>query len=242
MFPFINESISKKIHPIKEKFDKFFTIIISSLCALSTLWDIILFHCYWSDYMLELYCCFFLTLMGLHFIIPAKIPKIIINNIGLIKIALGRSIIMIFFSLLFLGDEHIFHKIVSILQFIGGILLLIMEIISPENLKGKNYYESNENNNNNNERNNEVGNNDISQNDTNPPTKLDEDSQQNAPENLNNLSDLNNPEIISNSVNNNESEKKEGEVDENNNNDNNPDVDKEENNDKVENDIHAEEK
>ena len=239
MFPFINESISKKIHPIKEKFDKFFTIIISSLCALSTLWDIILFHCYWSDYMLELYCCFFLTLMGLHFIIPAKIPKIIINNIGLIKIALGRSIIMIFFSLLFLGDEHIFHKIVSILQFIGGILLLIMEIISPENLKGKNYYESNENNNNNNERNNEVGNNDISQNDTNPPTKLDEDSQQNAPENLNNLSDLNNPEIISNSVNNNESEKKE---DENNNNDNNPDVDKEENNDKVENDIHAEEK
>ena len=242
MFPFINESISKKIHPIKEKFDKFFTIIINSLCALSTLWDIILFHCYWSDYMLELYCCFFLTLMGLHFIIPAKIPKIIINNIGLIKIALGRSIIMIFFSLLFLGDEHIFHKIVSILQFIGGILLLIMEIISPENLKGKNYYESNENNNNNNERNNEVGNNDISQNDTNPPTKLDEDSQQNAPENLNNLSDLNNPEIISNSVNNNESEKKEGEVDENNNNDNNPDVDKEENNDKVENDIHAEEK
>ena len=242
MFPFINESISKKIHPIKEKFDKFFTIIISSLCALSTLWDIILFHCYWSDYMLELYCCFFLTLMGLHFIIPAKIPKIIINNIGLITIALGRSIIMIFFSLLFLGDEHIFHKIVSILQFIGGILLLIMEIISPENLKGKNYYESNENNNNNNERNNEVGNNDISQNDTNPPTKLDEDSQQNAPENLNNLSDLNNPEIISNSVNNNESEKKEGEVDENNNNDNNPDVDKEENNDKVENDIHAEEK
>ena len=241
MFPFINESISKKIHPIKEKFDKFFTIIISSLCALSTLWDIILFHCYWSDYMLELYCCFFLTLMGLHFIIPAKIPKIIINNIGLIKIALGRSIIMIFFSLLFLGDEHIFHKIVSILQFIGGILLLIMEIISPENLKGKNYYESNENNNNN-EKNNEVGNNDISQNDTNPPTKLDEDSQQNAPENLNNLSDLNNPEIISNSVNNNESEKKEGEVDENNNNDNNPDVDKEENNDKVENDIHAEEK
>ena len=242
MFPFINESISKKIHPIKEKFDKFFTIIISSLCALSTLWDIILFHCYWSDYMLELYCCFFLTLMGLHFIIPAKIPKIIINNIGLIKIALGRSIIMIFFSLLFLGDEHIFHKIVSILQFIGGILLLIMEIISPENLKGKNYYESNENNNNNNERNNEVGNNDISQNDTNPPTKLDEDSQQNAPENLNNLSDLNNPEIISNSINNNESEKKEGEVDENNNNDNNPDVDKEENNDKVENNIHAEEK
>ena len=239
MFPFINESISKKIHPIKEKFDKFFTIIISSLCILSTLWDIILFHCYWSDYMLELYCCFFLTLMGLHFIIPAKIPKIITNEIGIIKIVLGRSIIMIFFSLLFLGDEHIFHQLVSIIQFIGGILLLIMEIISPENLKGKNYYESNENNNNNNERNNEVGNNDISQNDTNPPTKLDEDSQQNAPENLNNLSDLNNPEIISNSFNNNESEKKE---DENNNNDNNPDVDKEENNDKVENDIHAEEK
>ena len=236
MFPFINESISKKIHPIKEKFDKFFTIIISSLCALSTLWDIILFHCYWSDYMLELYCCFFLTLMGLHFIIPAKIPKIITNEIGIIKIVLGRSIIMIFFSLLFLGDEHIFHQLVSIIQFIGGILLLIMEIISPENLKGKNYYESNENNNNN-ERNNEVGNNDISQNDTNPPTKLDEDSQQPAPENLNNLNnfnDLNNPEINS-SVNNNENDnnennnKKGADIDNDNNDKNEQNISKEEN-------------
>lgn len=240
MFPFINESTAKKINPIKEKFDKYFTIIISGLIVLSTLWDIICFHCYWSDYILELYSCFFLVFMGLYFIMPAKIPKIITNYLGIIKTTLGRSIIMIFFSLLFLGDAHLFHKIISILLFIGGVLLLIMELTSPENFKSKNYYESNENNNN--EKSQDIGNNDISQNDTNPPTKLDEDSQQNAPENLNNLSDLNNPEIISNSVNNNESEKKEGEVDENNNNDNNPDVDKEENNDKVENDIHAEEK
>jgi len=234
MFPFINESTAKKINPIKEKFDKYFTIIISGLIVLSTLWDIICFHCYWSDYILELYSCFFLVFMGLYFIMPAKIPKIITNYLGIIKTTLGRSIIMIFFSLLFLGDAHLFHKIISILLFIGGVLLLIMELTSPENFKSKNYYESNENNNN--EKSQDIGNNDISQNDTNPPTKLDEDSQQPAPENLNNLNnfkDLNNPEINS-SVNNNENDNNE------NNNNKGVDIDND-NNDKNEQNISKEE-
>ena len=234
MFPFINESTAKKINPIKEKFDKYFTIIISGLIVLSTLWDIICFHCYWSDYILELYSCFFLVFMGLYFIMPAKIPKIITNYLGLIKTTLGRSIIMIFFSLLFLGDAHLFHKIISILLFIGGVFLLIMELTSPENFKSKNYYESNENNNN--EKSQDIGNNDISQNDTNPPTKLDEDSQQPAPENLNNLNnfnDLNNPEINS-SVNNNENDNNE------NNNNKGVDIDND-NNDKNEQNISKEE-
>ena len=234
MFPFINESTAKKINPIKEKFDKYFTIIISGLIVLSTLWDIICFHCYWSDYILELYSCFFLVFMGLYFIMPAKIPKIITNYLGIIKTTLGRSIIMIFFSLLFLVDAHLFHKIISILLFIGGVLLLIMELTSPENFKSKNYYESNENNNN--EKSQDIGNNDISQNDTNPPTKLDEDSQQPAPENLNNLNnfnDLNNPEINS-SVNNNENDNNE------NNNNKGVDIDND-NNDKNEQNISKEE-
>ena len=234
MFPFINESTAKKINPIKEKFDKYFTIIISGLIVLSTLWDIICFHCYWSDYILELYSCFFLVFMGLYFIMPAKIPKIITNYLGIIKTTLGRSIIMIFFSLLFLGDAHLFHKIISILLFIGGVLLLIMELTSPENFKSKNYYESNENNNN--EKSQDIGNNDISQNDTNPPTKLDEDSQQPSPENLNNLNnfnDLNNPEINS-SVNNNENDNNE------NNNNKGADIDND-NNDKNEQNISKEE-
>ena len=234
MFPFINESTAKKINPIKEKFDKYFTIIISGLIVLSTLWDIICFHCYWSDYILELYSCFFLVFMGLYFIMPAKIPKIITNYLGIIKTTLGRSIIMIFFSLLFLGDAHLFHKIISILLFIGGVLLLIMELTSPENFKSKNYYESNENNNN--EKSQDIGNNDISKNDTNPPTKLDEDSQQPSPENLNNLNnfnDLNNPEINS-SVNNNENDNNE------NNNNKGADIDND-NNDKNEQNISKEE-
>ena len=235
MFPFINESTAKKINPIKEKFDKYFTIIISGLIVLSTLWDIICFHCYWSDYILELYSCFFLVFMGLYFIMPAKIPKIITNYLGIIKTTLGRSIIMIFFSLLFLGDAHLFHKIISILLFIGGVLLLIMELTSPENFKSKNYYESNENNNN--EKSQDIGNNDISQNDTNPPTKLDEDSQKPAPENLNNLNnfnDLNNPEINS-SVNNNENDNNENNnnkgagIDNDNNDKNEQNISKEEN-------------
>ena len=192
MFPFISETTRTKIHPIKEKYDKFYTIIISGLWVLSTLWDIIRFHCYWSDYMLELYSCFFLVFMSLYFIIPAKIPKIILENFGIIKTALGHSIIMIIFSLLFLGDEHLFHKLCAIFLFIGGVILLIMELISPETNQENKFYASNEENHNNDEKNNE-----NSQNDSNPPTKLDEDSQPQAVENinkLNNFNDLNNNE------------------------------------------------
>ena len=208
MFSFINPSTSEKLRPIKEKYDKFFTLIISSFTALSTLWDIIRFHCYWSDYMLELYSCFFLTFMSLYFIIPGKIPKIISSNVGLIKTSLGRSITMIFFSLLFLGNKHLFHKLCSIFLFIGGALLLIMEIISPEKKNEGKFYEANENSNNNGEKNNGENN----QNDSNPPTKLDEDSQPHGVDNLNknnNLEDLNKE---NNNVENN--------IEDNNNNDN----------------------
>ena len=169
MFPFISETTKTKIQPIKEKYDKFYTIIISGLWVLSTLWDIIRFHCYWSDYMLELYSCFFLVFMSLYFIIPAKIPKIILENFGIIKTALGHSIIMIIFSLLFLGDEHLFHKLCAIFLFIGGFILLVMEILAPEDLDNK-FLPSNENN-------ISTGN-DENSHDSNPPTKLDAENQQ----------------------------------------------------------------
>ena len=191
MFSFINEGTKNKINMIKEKFDKYFTIIITSLWIISTLWDLIHFHCYWSDYILELYSCFFFVFMALYFIIPAKIPKIITDKFGFIKTTLGRSITMIFFSILFLGDKHLFHKLCSIFLFIGGVIILIMELIAPEKKESEKYYESNDINNNKNEKENE--NNEDSRNDSNPPTKLDDDSQQGQSnlKNLNNFNDLN---------------------------------------------------
>ena len=173
----LNEGNASKVRIIKEKYDKFFTLIISCVWVLSTLWDIIRLHCFWSDYMLELYSCFFLVFMALYFIIPAKIPKIIKNNFGLIEITLGRAIIMLVFSLLFLGDTHLFHKICSIILFIGGFGLLIMELLAPETKEGK-FYSTEDNTDDKSKQN------DIEHSDSNPPTKLDEDSQ-NGPENLN---------------------------------------------------------
>ena len=186
MFSFINEEAKNKIKMIKEKFDKYFTIIIGCLWVLSSFWDLIRFHCYWSDYMLELFSSFFFIFMALYFIIPTKIPKIIFNNFAFIKTTLGHSIIMIFFSLLFLCDKHLIHKICSIIAFIGGIIILILELISPENTQSSQYFESNEIDNNNKNENNE-----NNTNDSNPPSKLDDDSQQ-AQTNLNKINNFNN--------------------------------------------------
>ena len=191
MFSFINEEQKSKINIIKEKFDKYFTMIITVLWVLSFLWDLICLHCYWSDYMLQLYSCFFFSFMALYFIIPAKIPKIIIQYFGFIKTILGHSVSMIFFSLLFLGDKHLFHKLCSIFLFIGGVVLLCMELITPETDQGGKYYESHGENNNNNKNEENNDNNENSHNDSNPPTKLDDDSQQNEPGNLNNFNNLN---------------------------------------------------
>ena len=185
MVKFINEANENKVHNIKEKLDKFYTLIISALWVISTIFDLICFHCFWSDYMLELYSCFFLIFMSLYSLIPAKIPKFITNYFGLISIILGRAIVMIIFSLLFLGDKHLFHKLCAIFLFIGGFILLVMEILAPEDLDNK-FLPSNENN-------ISTGN-DENSHDSNPPTKLDEENQQ-GPENLDggmsNPSDMN---------------------------------------------------
>ena len=170
MVKLINEGTASKVRIIKEKYDKFFTLIISCLMVLATIWDLICFHCYWSDYMLELYSCFFFVFMFLQFILPNKTPSIIKKYFGLITNTLGRAIIMVTFSLLFIGGEHLLHNLVTILLFIGGFALLVMEILAPENDKENQLNASNENN-------VSSGNNEPNQSDSNPPTKLDEDNQ-----------------------------------------------------------------
>jgi len=131
MLPFINQENRSKIQSIKEKVDKYYTIVIGCFWVLATLWDLIRFHCYWSDYMLEFYSCFFIIFMVLYSLFPAKVPKLILDQFGIIKITLGRGIIMFVFSLLFLGGKHTFHKLCSIFLFIGGFALIILELIAP---------------------------------------------------------------------------------------------------------------
>ena len=167
MLPFLNEGLVRKIKEIKEKIDKYYTIIIGCLWIMSTLWDIIRFQCFWSDYMLELYSCFFIVFMALHILFPAKIPKIINDYFGIISTTFGRGIIMLVFSLLFLGDKHLFHKLCSIFLFIGGLVLSVLEFLAPSEGDNSKFYPSA-----NSTGHDEVGN--TSQNDSIPSTKIDD--------------------------------------------------------------------
>ena len=139
---YINPGVLQKIKDQSEAVDKYCTVILGCLWTISTLWDIVTFQCYWSDYMLELYSCFFIIFMVLQVLFTEKVPKIIKNYFGIITTVFGRGIIMIIFSLIFLVDKHLLHKLASILLFLGGISLLCLSFIVPQNGK----YFSNENN------------------------------------------------------------------------------------------------
>ena len=139
---YINPGVLQKIKYQSEAVDKYCTVILGCLWTISTLWDIVTFQCYWSDYMLELYSCFFIIFMVLQVLFPEKVPKLIKNYFGIITTVFGRGIIMIIFSLIFLVDKHLLHKLASILLFLGGISLLCLSFIVPQNDK----YFSNENN------------------------------------------------------------------------------------------------
>ena len=139
---YINPGVLQKIKDQSEAVDKYCTVILGCLWTISTLWDIVTFQCYWSDYMLELYSCFFIIFMVLQVLFPEKVPKLIKNYFGIITTVFGRGIIMIIFSLIFLVDKHLLHKLASILLFLGGISLLCLSFIVPQNDK----YFSNGNN------------------------------------------------------------------------------------------------
>ena len=73
--------------------------------------------------------------MVLNILFPSKVPKLINDQFGIVNNTLGRGIIMLVFSLLFLGDKHLFHKLTAIFLFIGGVLLVILELIAPSDNK-----------------------------------------------------------------------------------------------------------
>ena len=89
--------------------------------------------------MLELYSCFFIVFMVLQILFPANVPKLITEQFGVITTTLGRGVIMIIFSLLFLGDKHLFHKLASIFLFIGGVVITFLDLTAPSIQEGKFY-------------------------------------------------------------------------------------------------------
>ena len=139
MLPFLNQGTVAKIRGVKEKIDKYYTIVIGCIWVLATLWDIIRFHCFWSDYMLELYSCFFIVFMVLYLLFPAKVPKLITEQFGIITTTFGRGLIMFVFSLLFLGGEHLFHKLAAIFLLIGGFIIFVLDIIAPSSNDSKKF-------------------------------------------------------------------------------------------------------
>ena len=129
--PLLNESVANNLRNIKEKVEKYFTVGVGGLWLLSTIWDIVRFHCFWSDYMLELYSSFFIILMIMQFYFPDKIPKLLYDLFGVINTTLGRGIIDLLISLLFVGGKHFFHQFSSILLLIGAVGILVMEFLAP---------------------------------------------------------------------------------------------------------------
>ena len=159
--PLLNQDLSAKIHNINEKIDKYCTIGVGGLFILSTLWDIVRFHCFWSDYMLELYSSFFIVLMIMKLLIPAKIPKLLTDLFGVVESTFGRAVTDIVISLLFVAGKNFFHQFASILLLIIGILILVLEILAPSSEEPKQKFYPSANNAAGNEANN-------------PPTKMDE--------------------------------------------------------------------
>ena len=147
--PFLNESSSNNLRSIKEKVDKYFTVSVGGLFLLSTIWDIVRFHCFWSDYMLELYSSFFIVLMIMQFFVPDKIPNLLNELFGIINTTFGRGIIDLLISLLFVGGKHFFHQFSSILLLIGAVVILVMEFLAPANSESsKGFYPNNDQRNN----------------------------------------------------------------------------------------------
>ena len=143
MLKFINPGAIRKIQDFSDTIDKYCTVILGCLWTIATLWDIVTFQCFWSDYMLELYSCFFIIFMVLYVLFPDKVPKLIKEQFGIITTIFGRGIIMIIFSLIFLVDKHILHKLSSIFLFIGGVCLFCLSFFSPPEDK---YFQQDNNN------------------------------------------------------------------------------------------------
>ena len=120
-----------KLRVVKNYFEKTYVTGASCLWLIATCWDIYKLQRYWFDYALELYTSFLVFLMMIYSIYPKAIPYSIYNSFKIITKIKGRGVILLLISFLFLGDNHLFHRLCAIVLLIAGILCFICEILIP---------------------------------------------------------------------------------------------------------------
>ena len=120
-----------KLRVVKNYFEKTYVTGASCLWLIATFWDIYKLQRYWFDYALELYTSFLVILMMVYSIYPRAIPYKIYDSFKIITKIRGRGVLLLLISFLFLGDNHLFHRLCAIVLLIAGILCFICEILIP---------------------------------------------------------------------------------------------------------------
>ena len=123
--------MNKGIHKCKTTLEKIIVTIVSSFWLTACFYDIAKMSCFWSDYMLEAYSSFMVFCLVMHVLWPKKVKKEIYMYFGIITHTYGRGILFVLISLLFLSDEHLFHKSAAAGLMGAGVFLVVLEICVP---------------------------------------------------------------------------------------------------------------
>jgi len=120
-----------KLRVIKNYFEKTYVTGASCLWLIATFWDIYKLQRYWFDYAIEIYTSFIVLLMMIYSIYPKAIPYKIYDSFKIITKIKGRGTLLLLISFLFLGDNHLFHRLCAFVLLIAGILCFICELLIP---------------------------------------------------------------------------------------------------------------
>jgi len=120
-----------KLRVIKKYFEKTYVTGASCLWLIATFWDIYKLQRYWFDYAIEIYTSFIVLLMMIYSIYPKAIPYKVYDSFKIITKIKGRGTLLLLISFLFLGDNHLFHRLCAFVLLIAGILCFICELLIP---------------------------------------------------------------------------------------------------------------
>ena len=123
--------LMNKLRVIKNYFEKTYITGASCLWLIATFWDIYKLQRYWFDYAVEIYTSLIVLLMMVYSIYPKAIPYIVYDSFKIITKVKGRGILQLLISFLFLGDNHLFHRLCAYVLLISGILCFICELLIP---------------------------------------------------------------------------------------------------------------
>ena len=121
----------KKLRLVKNCFERFYVILVCILWIIATCWDIYKLQRYWFDYALELYSTFIIFITLLYSLSPKAISSNIYKLFKIITKIKGRGTIFIIVSLLFVNDNHDFHRFSSFVLLIAGVLCFVCELLIP---------------------------------------------------------------------------------------------------------------